>query len=78
VATDLNNLAVLYQAQGQYAQAEPLCKRALAMREKALGTDHPNVAQSLENLAALYKATNRAKEAEALKKRAEAIRAIKR
>ncbi|MCX5683585.1 MAG: tetratricopeptide repeat protein, partial [Planctomycetota bacterium] len=59
-------------------QAEPLYKRSLAIREKALGPDHPLVALSLENLAALYKATNRAEEAEALKKRAEAIRAIKR
>jgi len=53
-------------------------KRSLAIREKALGPNHPDVAQSLENLAELYKATNRPTEAEALKKRAEAIRAIKR
>ena len=30
----LNNLAVLYHAQGQYAQAEPLYQRALAIWEK--------------------------------------------
>src|SRR4051812_1121180 len=35
VATSLNNLAVLYRRQGQYAAAEPLYKRALAINEKA-------------------------------------------
>ena len=42
-ATSLNNLAVLYAAQGRYAEAEPLYKRALGIREKALGPDHPDV-----------------------------------
>jgi len=37
LATSLNNLATLYHAQGKYAQAEPLYKRSLAIREKALG-----------------------------------------
>jgi tetratricopeptide (TPR) repeat protein len=78
VATSLNNLAALYRAQGQYAQAEPLFKRSLAIREKALGPDHPDVATSLNNLAALFRKTGREKEAEALEKRAAAIQAIKR
>ena len=78
MAASLNNLAALYVTQGQYAQAEPLYKRSLAIREKALGPDHPDVATSLENMAALYRKTNRAEEAEALEKRAAAIRAIKR
>ena len=38
---------------------EPLYKRALAIREKALGPDHPDVATSLDNLAALYRAQSR-------------------
>ena len=54
VARSLNNLAMLYQAQGRYAQAEPLLKRALAIREKAFAPDHPDVALSLNNLAAIY------------------------
>jgi hypothetical protein len=29
-------------------------KRSLAIRERALGTDHPDVAKSLNNLAKLY------------------------
>ncbi len=31
-----------------------LYRRSLAIREKALGPDHPDVAQSLNNLALLY------------------------
>ena len=73
VALALNNLAVLYLAQGRYAEAEPLHKRALAIREKALGPDHADVAQSLNNLAALYVAQGRYAEAEPLYKRALAI-----
>ena len=42
-APSLNNLAALYQAQGRYAEAEPLYKRSLAIREKALGPEHPDV-----------------------------------
>ena len=34
--------------QGRYADAEPLYKRALAIDEKALGPDHPDVATSTE------------------------------
>jgi tetratricopeptide (TPR) repeat protein len=44
VATSLNNLAALYRDQGEYAAAEPLYKRALAIRDKALGPEHPLVA----------------------------------
>jgi hypothetical protein len=40
---------------GDYAKAEPLFRRSLAILEKALGPDHPSVATSLENLAALYR-----------------------
>jgi CHAT domain-containing protein len=47
----LNNLADFYQAQGRYAEAEPLFKRSLAISEKALGPEHPDVALTLNNLA---------------------------
>ncbi|MCH7807903.1 MAG: tetratricopeptide repeat protein, partial [Planctomycetes bacterium] len=77
-ATSLNNLAGLHDTQGEYAQAEPLYKRALAIREKALGPHHPDVGGSLGNLAALYRATKRDDEAEALEKRAARIRATQR
>jgi tetratricopeptide (TPR) repeat protein len=69
---------LLYHTQGQYAQAEPLFKRSLAIWEKALGPDHPNVSLSLENIAELYRKTGREQEAEELAKRAAGIRRIKR
>src|SRR5262249_14182367 len=53
VAVSLNNLAELYGVQGRFADAEPLHKRSLAIREKTLGPDHPLVGQSLNNLAIL-------------------------
>ncbi|MEK7436845.1 MAG: tetratricopeptide repeat protein, partial [Pseudomonadota bacterium] len=39
----INNLAVMYVHQGRYAEAEPLYRRSLVIREKALGADHPSV-----------------------------------
>src|SRR5262249_47616791 len=62
----------LHQA-GRYAEAEPLYKRTLAIREKALGPDHPDVSTSLNNLAQLYYAPGRHAEAEPLYKRSLAI-----
>ena len=64
----------LYQAQGRYAEAEPLCRRALAICEQALGPDHPDTATSLNNLAELLQAQGRYAEAEPLYRRALAIR----
>ena len=40
----INLLGLLYEAQGDYAAAEPLYQRALAIREKILGTQHPDTA----------------------------------
>ena len=50
---------MLYRAQGRYGEAEPLYQRALKIREKVLGPEHPDVAHSLNNLAALYHAQGR-------------------
>ena len=63
--------------QGKYTEAEPLYKRSLRIREKALGTDHPYVATSLNNLTGLYRATGRAADAETLEKEASRIEAIR-
>jgi CHAT domain-containing protein/Tfp pilus assembly protein PilF len=70
VSVALNNLAGLYQAQGRYADAEPLKKRALAINEKAFGPNHPDIALSLNNLAIIYKIQGRYADAEPLIKRA--------
>ena len=39
-ATLLDDLATLHQAQGRYAEAEPLFQRSLAIAEKALEPEH--------------------------------------
>ena len=44
---------MLLQDQGDLAAARPLYERALAIREKALGPEHPDTATSLNNLAVL-------------------------
>ena len=70
----LNNLAQLFYAQGRFGEAEPLLRRDLAILEKALGPDHPQVAKSINDLANLYLSQNRYDEAEPLLKRSLAIR----
>src|SRR5262249_46268435 len=55
VGGSLNNLAELYRSQGRLSETEPLYKRALAVTEHALGSDHPSVAFVLNNLGLLYK-----------------------
>ncbi len=71
----LTNLAALYQAQGNYAEAEPLYQRALAIWERALGPEHPDVAKVLNSYASLLRETGRADEAAEMEARAKAIRA---
>lgn len=50
----LHELALLRKNQGKYAEAEPLYLQAVAVKEKALGKDHPDVAEALNDLAVLY------------------------
>ena len=69
VPTSLNNLAELYRAQGKYTEAEPLHQRSLAILEKALGPEHPNVGGSLNNLAELFRTQGKYAEAEPLYQR---------
>jgi tetratricopeptide (TPR) repeat protein len=73
-AQQLNQQAIGLQAAGRFAEAEPLFKHALAIREVTLGPDHRYVATSLNNLAELYRAEGRYAEAEPLHRRALAIR----
>ncbi|GJQ58361.1 MAG: tetratricopeptide repeat protein [Candidatus Scalindua sp. AMX11] len=64
-----NNLALLYHDMGKYEVAEPLYKRSLEIKEKALGLDHPSVATTLNNLANLYREQGKYEEVEPLYKR---------
>ncbi|HEX7181388.1 MAG TPA: tetratricopeptide repeat protein, partial [Thermoanaerobaculia bacterium] len=54
-------------------EAEPLMRRALAIDEKSLGAEHPDVATRLNDLAQVLLTTNRLAEAEPLMGRALAI-----
>ncbi|MCB5265020.1 MAG: tetratricopeptide repeat protein [Candidatus Cloacimonetes bacterium] len=69
-ADSLHNLANLYQAQGQYAKAEPLYLQALQIRELVLGREHADTATTLNNLAVFYQAQGRYDKAEPLHLRA--------
>jgi tetratricopeptide (TPR) repeat protein len=43
-AIALNNLGVVYNQEGKYPLAEQALNQALAIEEKALGLEHPDVA----------------------------------
>ena len=52
----LNNEVGYYvKSSGNYANAQPFFKRALTIREKVLGPDHPDTAVSLNNLGTLLR-----------------------
>jgi CHAT domain-containing protein/tetratricopeptide (TPR) repeat protein len=70
----LYNLGSLYRTQGKYSDAEEFFERALAVKEKVLGTENPDVADTLNSLAAVYLDQGRYADAEGLFKRALAIR----
>ncbi len=59
---------------GRYADAIPLAQRELAIYEKALGPNHPDVLTSLNTLAFFYEKQGRYADAEPLYQRAAAIR----
>jgi len=66
-------LAVSLGNLGKYADAEPLCRRALIIRESALGSEHPETANSLYNLAGILNHQRKHAEAEPLYRRARAV-----
>jgi tetratricopeptide (TPR) repeat protein len=51
IATLYHNLGGLEHARGRYAAGEPLARRGLAIRERLLGPNHPDVAADLAALA---------------------------
>jgi len=68
-----NQVGGYLNERGRYAEAEPLLKQALVICEKALGLDHPDMAQSLHNLALLYYYQGKYAEVEPLLKQVLAI-----
>ena len=59
----LNALGETYHGLGLYDRAETAHRKARAVRESALGPDHPHTLQSRDNLAAAYRGTGRTGEA---------------
>ena len=51
-----NNLAGVYYAQGEYDKALEYYEKALVIREKVLGKDHPDTATTFNNMALVYRA----------------------
>src|SRR5260370_12641266 len=68
-AGKLSQEALSSYEQGKYAEALPLAKRCLELREKALGQSHELVATSLNNVAGIHVAEARYAEAEPLYRR---------
>ena len=62
-ANALNTLGSRLLDWADYAQAEPLYREALALRQTALPAGHPDIATSLNNLAVLFYTTGRFDEA---------------
>jgi tetratricopeptide (TPR) repeat protein len=62
----LNSKAYLLSATADYTKAEPLFLKALEIREKVLGEEHPDTASSYNNLALLYNSKGEYEKAEPL------------
>ena len=70
----LNRAGNYLRESGQYQEAEPLLKRALATYEQAAEPEHPEVASCLNDLATLYWNQGKYAQAEPLFRRALVIR----
>ena len=55
-ADALGSVAIVYQAQGDYARALEYNEKAVAIKLPALGPDHPSLANTYSNMALVYKA----------------------
>jgi tetratricopeptide (TPR) repeat protein len=74
LATTLYNLGILRRQQGDFAEAARLYRRALDIRERKEGPNHPDVAATLNNLAAVEALQGHYEEAKPLLERALSIR----
>jgi eukaryotic-like serine/threonine-protein kinase len=73
-ATMLHTIGKVYTSLGLYAEAEPALQKAVSIRERALGPDHPAVADALNTHGLLLRYEGDSDRAEALFKRALAAR----
>jgi DNA-binding SARP family transcriptional activator/tetratricopeptide (TPR) repeat protein len=73
LAETIEALAALLRDTNRSAEAEPLLRRSVELREAMAGSQHPSVAVALNELAILLHYSNRLAEAEVLYRRALAI-----
>jgi DNA-binding SARP family transcriptional activator/Flp pilus assembly protein TadD len=73
IAENIAALAALLRDTNRLAEAEPLLRRSVELRESVFGAHHPEVAVALNELAIFLHYSNRLAEAEALYRRALAI-----
>ena len=73
IAVNLNNLANVRFARGDFQGAEQGLRQALAIKEKSLGPDHPDCALTENNLGVVLRSLGRSQEAGKLFARALAI-----
>ena len=66
----LNTSGQVYDKIGKYSQAEGFHKKALIIRKKIFGEDHPDVASSYNNLASVYSSLGEYNQAEELYEKA--------
>jgi tetratricopeptide (TPR) repeat protein len=64
VAQTLNALSIVYNAQRKYENSLELYVKALAIREKTFGAEHPEIIQSLRHIADLFSGWGRQSDAE--------------
>jgi nephrocystin-3 len=70
VSNVINQIAIFHYDRHDYAAAEPLLRRGLALDETTHGPEHADVATKLTNLGELLHATGRLREAEPIMRRA--------
>jgi serine/threonine-protein kinase len=73
-ANAFNSQGLILTVQGRYEEARQAYERALALREKVLGPDHPMVTPSLNNIGNVLEEMGRYEEARRMHERVLAIR----
>ncbi len=69
----LQRMGKYLQARAQYVEGEPIYQKALALHERLLGPDHPEIAQTLSGLASLHYEQGKYEQAKQLYQRALAL-----
>ncbi len=62
----MNNMALVYVAQGEYSEAGQLCERTLGIRRRVSGERHLSTIIVMNNLADLYRYEGKCAQAEEL------------